>query len=332
MSNQEQFIKYVRTKQFFKQRLRGEEHDTHQSVHISSEEIEKRFFPYPKYNRKAELQKLEQSGHLKIDTTEQYHTYRALLPGGIDISLLPGKNKNYSPGIKQMRDHLLKVSLPTGAESTPYFDLFLKHRKNYIDYFFTVDDFASRVHTPVSGLKNKIRANLLLDEEPTTSFDVAQMQPILLGKVLEEKIGENEFTTWINEGRDIYIMLQDKAGLKDRSEAKDRFYEMTFGIPDHALERIFGAAPWIRWINNYKSHKQPGNPSEKIYSNLAWLMQTTEVQTMRKIWKLLINAGIIFCTVHDEIIVKEEDSTQALEAMNTVLSQSFARYKINAKK
>ena len=69
MNNQEQFIKYVRTKQFFQLRLRGEEQDPHQSVYISSEEIEKRFFPYPKYNRKAELQKLEQSGHLEINTT-----------------------------------------------------------------------------------------------------------------------------------------------------------------------------------------------------------------------------------------------------------------------
>ena len=127
-------------------------------------------------------------------------------------------------------------------------------------------------------------------------------------------------------------MLKDKAGLKDRDTAKERFCKITFGKPDNMLTRMFGIANWITWINAYKSRNEPGNRSDKPHSNLAWLLQNKEVETMRKVWKLLIEAGIIFCTVHDEIIVKETDSTQAHKIMSAVLGQSFTHYKINVKK
>jgi len=38
--------------------------------------------------------------------------------------------------------------------------------------------------------------------------DVATMQPLLLGKILLSEIGSNEYSDWINYGKDIYIMLK----------------------------------------------------------------------------------------------------------------------------
>ena len=328
MNNAEIFVKYIRTKQFFKQRLKGDEHNPLTAVYINSEEIEQRFFPFPKYNKKAELTKLVQIGEIEINTTGKAHSYRVLNPGGIDISLLKRKAINYGIYTKQMRDNLQTVSLTPGAESTKYFDLFLKHRKNYIDYFFTVDEFSGRVHTPVSGLNKEYRVNLLINGQPTASLDVAQMQPTLLGKILQNEIGINEFSTWINEGKDIYNILQEKAGLPDRDAAKKYFFTIAFGKPDNALYVMFGAANWITWINDYKSRNEPRNNSDKVHSNLAWLLQTTEVKTMQKIWKLLVDAGIIFCSVHDEIIVKASDNYKAKELMSIVLSESFEHYQI----
>jgi hypothetical protein len=195
MNNSETFVTYIRTKQFFTLRLKGDEHNPHDPVYINSEEIEKRFFPFPKYNKKSELAKLAQSGQIEIDTTQGYHLYRALLPGGIDISLIKRKPTNYDVYTKQMRDNLLLVTLSPGSERTKYFGLFLKHKKSYTDCFFTVDDFSGRVHTPVSGLNKEYRVNILLNGQGTASLDVAQMQPTLLGKILQKEIGTNEFST-----------------------------------------------------------------------------------------------------------------------------------------
>jgi len=332
MKNHEAFVKYIRTKQFFSMRLKGHEHNPHLPIHINGNYIEERFFPYPRYDKKAELKKLVESGQIGIDTTGKAHKYNALLAGGIDISLLKRKPANYDAYTMRMRDYLQAVTLPPDAASTEYFNFFLKHRKNYIDYFFTVDEFAGRVHTPVSGLNKEYRVNLLINGNETASLDVAQMQPTLLGKILQNAIGENEYSTWINEGKDIYILLQKKAGLPDRDAAKKYFFEITFGWPDKALTRMFGAARWITWINDYKSQIEPRNPSEKVHSNLAWLLQTTEVKTMRKVWKLLIDAGIVFCSVHDEIIVKAADKYKAKKLMSSVLEASFVNFKIKCSK
>ena len=328
MNNPETFVKFIRTKQFFKQRLKGDENNPHTFVNLKSDDIDE-YFPYPKYNKKTELERLVQSGQIEIDVTG--YRYRVLCAGGIDITLIKRKAVNYGAYTKQMRENLMMVTLQASAESTDYFDLFLKHQKNYIDYFFTIDEFAGRVHTPVSGLNKEYRANLLINSYETVSLDVAQMQPTLLGKILQNAIGENEYSTWINEGKDIYTMLQQKAGLLDRDAAKKYFFKITFGWPNGALSEMFGAANWIAWINDYKSRKEIRNPKPETHSNLAWLLQNTEVQTMRKVWKLLIDTGVIFCSVHDEIIVPAKDSIKAQELMISVLKETFIHFKINVK-
>jgi hypothetical protein len=115
------------------------------------------------------------------------------------------------------------------------------------------------------------------------------MQPLLLGKILMDRIGVNEYTNWIESGEDIYIKLQQCAGLETRDQGKKRFFEILFAPPSNSLADMFGAADWITWINEYKRTQEPGNPHSKAkpYSNLAWLLQSTEVKTMRKVWQSL---------------------------------------------
>ncbi len=197
-----------------------------------------------------------------------------------------------------------------------------------------MDDFSGRVHSPITNLHRRLRPNLLIEGSSTVSFDVATMQPLLLGKLLEEKIGPNEFSSWINNGVDIYTKLQEIAGLSIREQAKKRFFEILFSPPSNKLTLMFGATTWIKWINNYKKSHVNENPhtKEKPHSNLAWLLQKKEVEIMKKVWARLYHAKISFLTVHDEIIVRRQDGKEAEQLFREVLSDEFIYYKLNRNK
>jgi hypothetical protein len=231
-----------------------------------------------------------------------------------------------------MRENLKKITLKDGKKSTPYFDVFLQ-LKDHLELFFTIDDFSGRVHTPVTSFKSEYRKNILIDGERTISLDVATIQPLLLAKVLNKEIGENEFSAWINKGDDIYIRLMEKLGLKDRKTAKIKFFELIFSKPDDNLKETFGQSSWINWINDFKRKHHDANPHsiDKPHSNLAWLLQKVEVSIMSNVWKELVKNEIPFLTVHDEIIIKAKDQEIGLEIMSNILSNHLKHYKINLK-
>ncbi|MGN7203927.1 hypothetical protein ACTHQF_06605 [Pedobacter sp. SAFR-022] len=333
MTPQQKFTIYIRTKQVFSLRLRTEFDDL-QPVHIPSKEIEERFFTFPDFKRKDEILALVISGELRVTEKDKRFFYEALKPGKIDLSLLLTKPLPEDPIYKVILNHLKSVSLPPGAASTDYFDLFLKYQQDRPELFFKVDEFAGRVHSPVSNFHRSHRPYLLLDGEQTTSLDVACMQPTLLGKILREAIPGNEYSGWINSGKDIYVELQTKARLETRDEAKKKFFEILFSKPSNALSNLFGAADWITWINLYKATPQTLNPhgKDKPHSNLAWLLQTTEVKVMAQIWRKLIAAEIIFVPVHDEIIIPISKAEQARVIMSQVLSNEFVYFKISGDK
>jgi len=331
------FLTYVRTLQFMKTRLKGI--DDCEAVHIPQHEIEQRFFVWPQHNRKQELAALIEVCELEISeaisdkTGRSMLMYKALRPGAMDLYLIKPQVKEYGTQTKLMRGHLMRLSLPKGAPSTPYFDAFLQFRNDLPELFFTVDTFAGRVHSPVTNFHRSHRPNLLIDGCPTVGLDVTTMQPLLLGKILRERIGVNDFSNWIEAGEDIYKKLQQAAGLETRDQGKKRFFEILFAPPSDGLQKLFGRADWITWINAYKRNFEPGNPhsKQKQYSNLAWLLQSTEVQTMRKVWQSLNEAEIPFLSVHDEIIIKATERHQAESLFRRVLDQEFTFYNLNVK-
>lgn len=327
--SQKQFLTYVCTKMVFSLRLRSET-DTPQPVHIKSAEIESRFF---KYNRKRQIQNLIDSNELKVTQIGNAFYYEAIKHKEFNLGLLQAKPIPTDATTQTMLKHLKNVSLPDNAPSTDYFNLFLKHKAKRPDLFFTVDEFAKRVHTPVTNFHRTHRPNLLLYGKQTAGIDVTTMQPLLLGKILFNAIGENEYSDWINEGKDIYLMLKDKANLNTRDEAKKKFFEILFSKPNDALKTMFGRADWINWINEYKQISEPGNPhnKDKPHSNLAWKLQGNEVRIMRKVWDKLINANIPFLSVHDEIIIQIDLKEQAKKIMNEVLESEFDYFKLNTK-
>ena len=326
------FLTYVRTRQLINSRLKENEVNT--PAYISQKEIEKRFFVYPENDRKICLAELVEAGQLKIHKDNKFFTYESLVDGNIDLSLIKPHRDNFNnPLISSIRNDLKHVTLSENSLSTEYFDAFLKYKDEYLNLFFTVDNFSKRIHTPVSNFHREYRGNILFYGEEIASLDVATMQPLLLGKILTEAIGENEYSDWINEGEDIYLMLMDKANLKTRDEAKKRLFEILFAKPSDELKDMFGGSKWIDWINNYKRSIVPANPhnKEKPHSNLAWLLQTTEVKIMHEVWLELYDAEIPFLTIHDEIIVRQQDGTQAERLFSQVLDSSFEYYKLNSK-
>jgi hypothetical protein len=336
--NHKAFLVFVRTKQFLKTRLKGI--DENEAVHIPLKEIVERFFPFPKWQCKTELQKLEEFGHLKITETINTKTghnmflYETVQPGKVDLYLIKSKVTDYDFDTQQMIDYLKCVTVDQEAGELPsYFESFLNFRDDCMNLFFTVDDFSGRVHTPVTSLKGIFREHLLLDGSSTVGIDVATMQPLLLGKALKQSIGPNEYSTWIDSGEDIYAILQQKAGLATRAEGKKRFFQIAFARPNNELALMFGDAEWITWINQYKSRKEPRNLHNKgkLHNNLAWLLQSTEVNLMRKVWHNLIISGIPFLSVHDEIIVRQSDQHVAHTILTTILDQEFSFYKLNVK-
>lgn len=317
---QHKFITYIRTKMLFNERLR---HQKDNSVFVHESDL-KRFAVSP-----ALL-------HLFINNAELSHEnnrFKALKAGAVDITLIKRKGAEQSKLHKWLKQILMFVDLPDNIQAPDYFRMFLKYRNGYLDLFFTVDEFAKRIHTPVSSLSHEIRPYLLLCGESTVSFDVSQMQPTLLANILFHNVGENAFSSAIFEGVDVYTMLQQKAGLKDRNDAKKRFFQMLFSKPSNELETLFEGANFIQWINNYKSINEPRNPHSinKPYSNLAFLLQNYEVRVMSEIWRKLAEKGIPALTVHDEIICRKQDTNEAETIIKNQLSKHFQTFKLNIK-
>jgi hypothetical protein len=334
----EVFLMYVRTLQFMKLGIRGI--DENEGVHIPQKEIISNFFPFPKYNHRIELKSLVESNQLRIsDKKNQYSgysrfLYEALQPGAMDLRMIKPKTIPCDADTLKMIEHLMHVSIDESAHDLPlYFKTFLQFRDICWNLFFTIDGFSGRVHTPITSLTGLIRNHLLLYGQTTVGIDVATMQPLLLGKMLKQTIGTNDFSSWIDAGEDIYIMLQQKARFETREQGKNRFFEILFAPANNNLAAMFGDTDWITWINWYKKQPEPRNPhnTRKPYSNVAWLLQTTEVNVMRKVWHGLINAGIPFLSVHDEVIVKETDQHKARSIFKSILDIEFAYFKLSIK-
>lgn len=328
-----EFLIYIRTQMFFRSRLKGIDKDL--KVYVSPKEIES-FFPFPRYDKSREIDSLISAGELNI--TEETSTttgnrvlkYEVLKPGEMDIRYFKATTTT-DPLLNTMKRYLKAVSLKPGSPSTPYFNAFLNYKDRFIDVFFSQDKFCGRIHTPVSNFHSEYRENILIHGSETVSFDVATMQPLLLGKILREQIGQNEFSEWIENGHDIYIQLQKKAGLETREQGKKRFFEILFSQPNDHLSVMFGKATWITWINEFKTKPLPENPHnrQKPHSNLAWLLQKTEVKVMRRVWGFLATSNIPFLSVHDEIIVQTEHSQTAETIFRRILQKEFKYFKLN---
>src|SRR5690606_25372767 len=240
---------------------------------------------------------------------------------------------------KRMMEHLRHTTLPAGTAATPYWDAFVKWRNSRMDLFVKYDSFGYRFHSPVTSLHKAIRPHLLLYGQHTSSIDIVQSQPTILAHILKNAIGDNEFTAWIENGIDVYAMLQEKAGLETREDAKTKFFEIAFGKPSQKLAETYGNATWVEFVNGIKKQPLKTNPNTKFnrdgsrshHNNLAMLLQRTESGITRKVWAALVDAGIPFLTVHDEIVTKSRDMHDAQAIINAVLGEYLPMAKTSLK-
>ena len=327
------FVEYIRTLQFVKYSTQKNK-SIEEPVYVSTKEIKERFLVNPE----KDMANLVQRGDISILETIgskgfNIKKYNAEKGGYYDFGLLRPKGRELNETTRMMMHYLRDVSLPENCESTPYFDAFLRLKNQYLRLFFYSDNFSGRIHTPVTSLKSNIRKQILLDGKPTTAIDVATMSPLALGSILKDKIGTNEFSNWIDDGKDIYSLLQEKLKLDDRESAKKKFFEIIFAPASEKLAKMFGNANWISWVNEYKSKVLKSNPrsERKPHSNLAWLLQSKEVEVMGEIWKMLTNKKIKFLSVHDEIIVNVDNYIEAENYFNSVMNRHFTYHKISSK-
>ena len=324
------FVIFIRTKQFWQSHFRNL--NPLSPIYVSNTDVRLRL-----NNPIEDIQYLVSIGEIEVIKTMtkkgEMLYYRTLKKGGINPSILKPNKQKLDELTQYMQNTLKFVTLDKNAPRTDYFNVFLNYKNENIELFFTVDKFSGRVHTPISSFHREYRTNILINGNRTKSLDVVTMQPLLLGKILDSMIGENDYSNWINSGDDIYLIIKEKANLKTRDEAKKRFFEILFSKPNKQLSEMFGNANWIEWINEIKSIQIKGNPHsvEKNHSNLAWLLQRTEVQLMRFVWQSLKDNNILFLSVHDEVIIQECDYLKAKELFNEVLMNNFKYFKLSSK-
>lgn len=323
------FTTFVRTKTLFKHRLKDLK--DYKTVKIYIYELKKLGV-----NNGPFLYGLRERGEIWYDKDGNF---RALRNGPVDPSLLllTKKRAKVKAPLNElhlwMRGLLRHVSLdvPKETEIPVYFAAFLEHRDKSLDAFFSVDSFSGRVHSPVVNLKGELRLGLRFYGQKVVSLDVKQMQPTILAKVLSRSVGDNAFSTAIFDGEDVYMLLLRKnREINTRSQAKKFLFQLIFGKPMEDIGTMFeGDNEWVHWINSYKSRVEPKNPhKEDKHTNLAWLLQYSEVQVMTDIWKRLRAMEIPFLTIHDDVLVRATDKDRVYDVMYEVLKRHFKFFTI----
>jgi len=325
---------FIRTKLVFKQRLKDLKLKDYAMVKVYVYEFDKLL---GHQNHGPVLWQLRERGEIWYDSKGNFKALKA--KGPVNPELLEVVKRRDKPVIELnelhlwMREQLRFVALPGVPKKTlpVYFKTFLEHRDGDLGPFFSVDAFSGRVHSPVVNLKGEFRLKLRFHGEKIVSLDVKQMQPTILAKVLQDSLGENSFSTAIFKGEDVYVHLQEQARLPERKDAKKYLFQLIFGKPMNDIGKMFkGETDWVDWINRYKSTEEGQNPhKENKHTNLAWLLQYSEVQVMTGIWGRLKTLNIPFLTIHDEVLCLPKDKDVVYAVMEEELRLHFKHFEIN---
>lgn len=184
----------------------------------------------------------------------------------------------------------------------------------------SVDDFGNRFHSIFSRIPKIVRQNFvtILGEE-TCEIDLRQSQPTILAKILHELIGENSFSKAISNGEYIYDLLGN-----NREEGGKEFNYSVFG---KGISKKF-AKTFPDTLSTISFLKKESNESFKSYSGLARKLQQYESEIFSSIWAKIISKRIIFCPVHDSIIVRKKDYSTVHSIMEKELRKHFYYFEL----
>lgn len=184
------------------------------------------------------------------------------------------------------------------------------------------DMFGQRVHSFTSQMPRSMRKHVFIQGCPTVEADLSQSQPLILAKHLDNVLGNNSFSRIVQE-TDIYTYIQNFLGLATRDLAKTALYRMIYGAAYTEMAKVFYQLfPDTKdYIVHLKTIKNYSNPSVKIHSNLAFQMQRAETALFRIVWDKLMANRIPYISIHDGLLVKEQDAERVKEYMTVILTR-----------
>lgn len=201
---------------------------------------------------------------------------------------------------------------------------------------YKIDSFSGRVHSIFSMLsKDFFKFNDTFNLE----IDLATSQPLMLAHLLKQDIGENQFSTDVDNGVDIYEKIKDHYSLPDRDAGKQMFYELIFGYNSSLDELYPEANQWIakkKKFNLYTYRFETDTPeyrlmkfynkkgeSIKRHSIIALMLQELELKIFKRIWDTLITVEIAFVTRHDSVVINADDLENAKYHINNILEEEL---------
>jgi len=196
------------------------------------------------------------------------------------------------------------------------------------------DNFAGRYYHYLTNIPNRQRLrHTLIDGENVVELDIEQCQIKILQSVLENMgMGEN-FTRWMDDGNGLYEYIQDQHNIATRKEAKQFVFKMIFGDYNSKSSKLmYEIFPDLEEpFFKIKSVKDPANPSRKIFSNLARMLQLHEVEMLKDLGNMLDLMDIPFLSIHDSVLVKQSDFVRTESIFKQIAKQYIKDPNIKSK-
>jgi hypothetical protein len=139
-------------------------------------------------------------------------------------------------------------------------------------------------------------------------------------------VGYQKLCYDLNNGIDPYDSIAAISRIS-RSEGKSLFFKEIFGWPKKAnsspLELLY--PEMMSSINELKKFRLKINPKPEYHKNLALILQRMESKwILDKVIKGMIAVGIDFAlTIHDSVIVKEEDLNLTKQVLHQIADEIF---------
>lgn len=201
---------------------------------------------------------------------------------------------------------------------------------------YKIDLFSRRVHSIFSMLSSDF---FRYNDTFKVEIDLVNCQPVMLAHILKSEIGENQFSTDIDNGIDVYEKIKDHYSLPDRDAGKKKFYQLVFGY-NSSLEELYPEAnQWIMTkkkfdLNEYRYKKD--SPENRLmnyynkkgqyikrYSIIALMLQEKELEIFKRLWATLNSLDIVFVTRHDSVVINETDLDSAIVHINNILDDEL---------
>lgn len=213
-------------------------------------------------------------------------------------------------------------------ENNYLFDMIMafneNNKYNNLNYF-KVDSFSGRVHSIFTYLPSSI---VMTNTSFQREIDLKQSQMILLAQLLFDRIGDNSFTTDINNGVDVYQLMANKLGVS-RKQGKEFMFRLVFGnVYDKAFsvfKEIWGdAAEYIYQLKttdnpDIRAYYNRTGKKYKRYAVLCMLLQKKELSIFKDVWQACSRYTI--ATRHDSICCSDCDYENVKKIMTDILEQ-----------